>query len=130
MSDRFDAIVIGAGQSGPSLAVRLAEAGRRTAIIERKHFGGICVKYRLHADQDAHRERSETDGFIKALVDAETKQVLGAAMLGIEGDEVVHAVLELMYARAPYTVMQRAVHIHPTVTELLPALLGELQPLA
>ena len=75
------------------------------------------------------RERSETDGFMKIVVDAETKQILGAAILGIEGDEVIHAILDMMYARAPYTVMQRAVHIHPTVTELVPTLLGELKPL-
>ena len=75
------------------------------------------------------RERSETEGFMKVLVDAQTKQFLGAAILGIEGDEVIHSVLDLMYARAPFTVMQRAMHIHPTVTELIPTLLGELKPL-
>jgi pyruvate/2-oxoglutarate dehydrogenase complex dihydrolipoamide dehydrogenase (E3) component len=63
------------------------------------------------------------------LVDAESKQIVGAAILGIEGDEVVHSILDMMYARAPYTVMQRAMHIHPTVTELIPTLLGELKPL-
>ena len=76
------------------------------------------------------RERSETEGFMKVLVDAESKQIVGAAILGIEGDEVVHSILDMMYARAPYTVMQRAMHIHPTVTELIPTLLGELKPLA
>jgi pyruvate/2-oxoglutarate dehydrogenase complex dihydrolipoamide dehydrogenase (E3) component len=75
------------------------------------------------------RERSETEGFMKILVDAETKHILGAAILGIEGDEAIHSILDLMYARAPYTVMQRAMHIHPTVTELIPTLLGDLQPL-
>ena len=66
---------------------------------------------------------------MKVLVDAETKKILGAAILGIGGDEVVHTVLEVMYADAPYTVMQRAVHIHPTVTELIPTLLADLKPL-
>jgi pyruvate/2-oxoglutarate dehydrogenase complex dihydrolipoamide dehydrogenase (E3) component len=75
------------------------------------------------------RERGETQGFMKVLVDAETKQFLGAALLGIEGDEVIHAIADLMYARAPYTVMQRAVHVHPTVGELVPTLLGSLEPL-
>lgn len=75
------------------------------------------------------RERSETDGFMKIVVDADTKGILGAAILGIQGDEVIQAILELMYARAPYTVMQRAMHIHPTVTELVPTLLGDLKPL-
>ena len=75
------------------------------------------------------RERGETQGFMKVLVDAESKLFLGAALLGIEGDEVVHAIADLMYARVPYTVMQRAVHVHPTVSELLPTLLGSLEPL-
>ncbi len=75
------------------------------------------------------RERGETQGFMKILVDAETKKILGAAILGIGGDEVVHSVLDVMYADAPYTVIQRAMHIHPTVTELIPTMLGELKPL-
>ena len=75
------------------------------------------------------RERSETQGFMKILVDAETKKVLGAAVLGIGGDEVIHSVLDVMYADAPYTVIQRAMHIHPTVTELIPTMLGDLKPL-
>jgi pyruvate/2-oxoglutarate dehydrogenase complex dihydrolipoamide dehydrogenase (E3) component len=75
------------------------------------------------------RERGETQGMMKVLVDAETRLILGAAILGIEGDEAIHAVLDLMYARAPYTVMQRAMHIHPTVSELIPTLLGNLKPL-
>jgi pyruvate/2-oxoglutarate dehydrogenase complex dihydrolipoamide dehydrogenase (E3) component len=74
-------------------------------------------------------EKGETQGFMKVLVDAETKQFLGASILGVGGDEVVHAILDLMYAKAPYTVMQRAVHIHPTVSELLPTMLGSLKPL-
>ena len=75
------------------------------------------------------RERSETDGFIKVFVDADTKDILGAAILGINGDEVVHVLLDVMYAKAPYTVIQRAMHIHPTVAELIPTVLGELEPL-
>jgi pyruvate/2-oxoglutarate dehydrogenase complex dihydrolipoamide dehydrogenase (E3) component len=75
------------------------------------------------------RERSETLGFMKILIDAETKKILGAAILGIGGDEVVHSILDIMYAGAPYTVIQRAVHIHPTVTELIPTMLGDLKPL-
>ncbi len=75
------------------------------------------------------RERSETQGFMKMLVDAESKKILGAAILGIEGDEAIHSILDVMYAGAPYTVIQRAVHIHPTVTELIPTMLGDLKPL-
>jgi pyruvate/2-oxoglutarate dehydrogenase complex dihydrolipoamide dehydrogenase (E3) component len=76
------------------------------------------------------RERGETQGFMRVLVDAQTKLILGATLLGIEGDEAVQSLLDTMYAGAPYTVIQRAMHIHPTVTELIPTLLGNLQPLA
>ena len=75
-------------------------------------------------------EKGETQGFMKIVIDADTKQILGAAILGPGGDEVVHSILDMMYAKAPYTVTQRAVHIHPTVSELIPTMLGELQPLA
>ncbi len=74
-------------------------------------------------------ERSETQGFMKILIDAETKKILGAALLGIGADEVIHSILDVMYAGAPYTTIQRAVHIHPTVTELIPTMLGDLKPL-
>jgi pyruvate/2-oxoglutarate dehydrogenase complex dihydrolipoamide dehydrogenase (E3) component len=74
--------------------------------------------------------KGETQGFIKILVDGESKQILGAAILGTGGDEVIHCLLDMMYAKAPYTVMQRAMHIHPTVAELLPTILGDLKPLA
>jgi pyruvate/2-oxoglutarate dehydrogenase complex dihydrolipoamide dehydrogenase (E3) component len=75
-------------------------------------------------------ERGETQGFMKVLVDADTERILGAALLGIDGDEIVHSLLDAMYADAPYTVIRRAMHIHPTVTELIPTLLAELKPLA
>ena len=74
-------------------------------------------------------EKGETQGFMKALVDAETKRFLGASILGVGGDEVVHSILEAMYADVPYTVLQRAVHNHPTVTELIPTMLQGLKPL-
>jgi len=74
------------------------------------------------------RERSETLGFMKVIVDAQSKAILGAALLGVSGDEVVHSILDVMYAKAPYTVISRAVHIHPTVTELIPTLLQSLKP--
>ncbi|MFC7477099.1 FAD-containing oxidoreductase [Dankookia sp. GCM10030260] len=73
-------------------------------------------------------EKGETTGFIKIVVDAATRQILGAAILGVEGDEAVHGLLDLMYAKAPAWVMQRAVHIHPTVSELIPTVMGELRP--
>jgi pyruvate/2-oxoglutarate dehydrogenase complex dihydrolipoamide dehydrogenase (E3) component len=74
-------------------------------------------------------ERGETKGFMKILVDRDSKRILGASLLGLAGDEVVHSVLDVMYAKAPYTVIQRAMHIHPTVSELVPTMLGELKPL-
>jgi pyruvate/2-oxoglutarate dehydrogenase complex dihydrolipoamide dehydrogenase (E3) component len=74
-------------------------------------------------------EKGETQGFMKILVDASDKRILGASILGVGGDEVIHCLLDLMYARAPYTVLQRAMHIHPTVSELLPTMMDELKPL-
>ena len=74
-------------------------------------------------------EKGETQGFMKVLVDAETKEILGASLLGIECDEVIHSILDVMYARAPYSLIQRAMHIHPTVSELIPTMLGDLKPL-
>ena len=67
---------------------------------------------------------------MKILIDAETHRILGASILGVGGDEIVHSILDMMYAKAPYTVIQRAVHIHPTVSELIPTMLGELRALA
>jgi len=75
-------------------------------------------------------EKGETQGAMKILVDADSKQIVGAAILGTGGDEVIHCILDVMYSLAPYTVLQRAMHIHPTVSELIPTMLGDLQPLA
>ena len=73
-------------------------------------------------------EKGETQGFMKIVVDADSHQILGAAILGAGGDEVVHGILDTMYAKAPYTTLRRAMHIHPTVSEHVPAVLSELQP--
>ncbi len=75
-------------------------------------------------------EKGETQGFMKVVVDAETHEILGAAILGTGGDEAIHSILDVMYAKKPYTLIQRAMHIHPTVSELIPTVLGELKPLA
>ena len=75
------------------------------------------------------RERGETQGLMKVLVDAKSRHILGAAILGIGGDEVVHSLLQLMAAGTPYTRMMETVHIHPTVSELIPTLLAGLKPL-
>ncbi|AOB33746.1 mercuric reductase [Bordetella sp. H567] len=74
-------------------------------------------------------EKGETEGFMKVVVDAESKAILGAAILGTGGDEAIHGILDLMSSKAPYTTLQRTVHIHPTVSELIPTVLGELKPL-
>jgi pyruvate/2-oxoglutarate dehydrogenase complex dihydrolipoamide dehydrogenase (E3) component len=74
-------------------------------------------------------EKGETQGFMRVLVDADSKQILGASILGVGGDEAIHCILDTMYARAPYTVLKNAMHIHPTVSELIPTILEELQPL-
>lgn len=76
------------------------------------------------------RERGETQGFMSVWVDAASKRILGATLLGIEGDEAIHCIIDVMTAKAPYTVIQQAMHIHPTVSELIPTLLGSLKPLA
>jgi pyruvate/2-oxoglutarate dehydrogenase complex dihydrolipoamide dehydrogenase (E3) component len=74
-------------------------------------------------------EKGESLGFMKVLVDAESKLILGASLLGVGCDEAIHCLLDVMYARAPYTTISRAVHIHPTVSELIPTLLQSLKPL-
>lgn len=74
-------------------------------------------------------EKGETKGFMKVLVDSESKKILGASILGTGGDEAIHCLLDIMYAGAPYTTIQRAMHIHPTVSELIPTVLGDLKPL-
>ena len=73
-------------------------------------------------------EKGETQGFMKVIVDAASNAILGGAILGVGGDEAIHSILDTMAAKAPYTVLQHAVHVHPTVSELIPTILGELQP--
>ena len=75
------------------------------------------------------REAGETQGFMKVIVDADSQRLLGAAILGLNGDEVIHSLLDVMAARQPYTVISRNMHIHPTVSELVPTLLQQLRPI-
>ena len=105
----------------------LGRVGMTDGEIERSGRKVLSAKREMSRVGRA-REKGETQGFMKISVDAETKQILGAAILGVEGDEAIHCILDTMYARAPYTVLQRAMHIHPTVSELIPTLLGDLQP--
>ena len=107
----------------------LGRCGMTDAETRKSGRRALAVKYSMSKVSRAY-EKGETQGFIKISVDAETKQILGAAILGVGGDEVVHALLDIMYAKAPYTVIQRAMHIHPTVSEYLPTILGKLEPFA
>ncbi|MCA1439272.1 FAD-containing oxidoreductase [Ensifer sp. IC4062] len=73
-------------------------------------------------------EKGETQGFMKVIVDADTEEILGASILGTGGDEAIQSILDVMYAKKPYTTITRAVHIHPTVSELIPTVFGDLSP--
>jgi pyruvate/2-oxoglutarate dehydrogenase complex dihydrolipoamide dehydrogenase (E3) component len=75
-------------------------------------------------------EKGETQGFMQIVVDADTELILGAAILGVGGDEIIHSILDIMSAKKPYTAISRTMHIHPTVSELVPTMLQEMTPLA
>ena len=105
----------------------LGRCGMTDAQIRKSGRDALAVKYPMSKVGRAI-EKGETQGFIKIAVDAETKQILGAAILGTGGDEVVQVLLDAMYAKAPYTVIQRAMNIHPTIAEFLPTVLSKLEP--
>jgi len=107
----------------------LGRCGMTDAEIRKSGRAALIAKYPMVRVSRAF-EKGETQGFMKICVDAETKQILGAAILGTGGDEVIHVLLDVMYAKAPYTVIQRAMHIHPTVSEYLPTVLSKLEPFA
>ena len=121
VSDRFPVYAL---FTDPPLA-RAGMTEREARASKRR----ILVGQRPMARVGRARERGETQGFMQVLVDAETQRILGAALLGIEADEAIHCIIDVMNADAPYTAISRAVHIHPTVAELIPTLLGELAPL-
>jgi pyruvate/2-oxoglutarate dehydrogenase complex dihydrolipoamide dehydrogenase (E3) component len=97
---------------------QVKQSGRRALIGKRPM-----------ADIGRAVEKGETQGLMKILVDADSKEILGAAILGVGGDEAIHSILDIMYTKQPYTLIQRAMHIHPTVSELIPTMLGDLKPL-
>ena len=105
----------------------LGRCGMTDAEIRKSGRRALVAKYPMVRVSRAY-EKGETQGFIKISVDADTKQILGAAILGVGGDEVIHVLLDIMYAKVPYTVIQRAMHIHPTVAEYLPTVLAKLEP--
>jgi pyruvate/2-oxoglutarate dehydrogenase complex dihydrolipoamide dehydrogenase (E3) component len=104
----------------------LGRCGMTDTEIRKSGRAALVAKYPMIRVSRAF-EKGETQGFIKITVDAKTKQILGAAILGTGGDEVIHVLLDVMYAKAPYTIIQRAMHIHPTVAEYLPTVLSKLE---
>ncbi len=106
----------------------LGRVGMTEAQVRQSGRSALIGK-RLMANIGRAVEKGETRGFMKILVDAKSKEILGAAILGVGGDEAIHSILDIMYTKSPYTVIQRAMHIHPTVSELIPTVLGDLKPL-
>ena len=106
----------------------LGRAGMTEAQVRKSGKPALIATMAMEDVSRAY-EKGETKGFMKILVDRESKQILGASLLGMSGDEVIHCILDVMYAKAPYTVLQWAMHIHPTVSELIPTMLEDLQPL-
>ena len=107
----------------------LGRAGMTEREVRQSGRKALIGKYMMSSVGRAI-EKSETQGFMKVMVDAETKRILGAAVLGVGGDEIIHSILDVMYAKAPYTVISHAMHIHPTVSELIPTMLQDLKPLS
>ena len=105
------------GRAGMTVA-QVRESGRRALV-------GIRPMTRVGRAV----EKGETQGFMKIVVDADTGEILGAAILGVGGDEVIHSILDIMTAKEPYTAISRTMHIHPTVSELVPTMLQEMTPL-
>ncbi|MFL6822458.1 MAG: FAD-containing oxidoreductase [Xanthobacteraceae bacterium] len=107
----------------------LGRAGMTEAEVRKSGRPALIATMAMEDVSRAY-EKGETKGFMKILVDKETKQILGASLLGLSGDEVIHCILDVMYAKAPCTVLQRAMHIHPTVSEFIPTMLEDLRPLS
>ena len=106
----------------------LGRAGMTEAEVRKSGRPALIATMAMEDVSRAY-EKGETKGFMKILVDQETKQILGASLLGVSGDEVIHCILDVMYAKAPSTVLRRAMHIHPTVSEFIPTMLEDLVPL-
>jgi len=106
----------------------LGRAGLTETEVRKRGRRALVTRADM-ADVSRAYEKGETEGFMKILVDAESREILGASFLGQSGDEAIHCVLDAMYAKAPYTTLQRAVHIHPTISEWIPTMLSDLAPL-
>lgn len=128
----FDGASRGIGTRIPVYALfvdpPLGRVGLTDAQVRARGRAALAAKLPMSRVGRA-REMGETQGFMKVSVDAASKEILGAAILGVHGDEVVQALLEVMQARQPYTVISEGMHIHPTVTELVPTLLQALTPM-
>jgi pyruvate/2-oxoglutarate dehydrogenase complex dihydrolipoamide dehydrogenase (E3) component len=107
----------------------LGRAGMTEAEVRKSGRPALSATMAMEDVSRAY-EKGETKGFMKILVDKETKQLLGASLLGLSGDEAIHCILDVMYVKAPSTILQRAVHIHPTVSEFIPTMLDKLAPLS
>jgi len=121
VSDRFPvyALFTDPPLARAGMTEREARASGRSVLVGRMKMARV----------GRARERSETQGFMQVLVDAGTQRIMGATLLGIEADEAIHCIIDVMSAGLPYTAIRRSVHIHPTVSELIPTLFGELRPL-
>ncbi|NRS88860.1 pyruvate/2-oxoglutarate dehydrogenase complex dihydrolipoamide dehydrogenase (E3) component [Flavobacterium sp. 7E] len=106
----------------------LGRVGMTKKEAEEKGFD-ILIAHRPMDKIGRAKEKGETKGFMEAIIDAKTNQFLGASILGVGGDEIISSITNLMYAKQPYTVFRDAVHIHPTVTELIPTMLENLKPI-
>lgn len=106
----------------------LGRVGLSEAEIRKKGIKALVGKWPMKRVARAI-EKGETKGFLKIHVDADSKRILGAALLGTGCDEAVHSLIDAMYLGMPYTKLQRHVRIHPTVSELLPTTLEKLEPL-
>ena len=116
----------------PAFAIYIDPPLARVGMSEtevRKSGRAALMAVRAMARVSRAIEKSETAGFIKVLVDAESKQILGATLFGVGGDEAIHCILTAMYARQPSSLLTHSVHIHPTVAELIPTTFGDLKPL-
>src|SRR5262249_24572968 len=127
----LDGAARGVSERIPAYALYIDPPLGRAGLTEseaRRNGRAVLVGRRPMTRVGRAIEKGETQGLMKIVVDAQSKEILGAAVLGTGGDEAIHCVLDTMYARPPAAVLQRAMHIHPTVAELIPTILGELAP--
>ncbi|MEJ2054010.1 MAG: FAD-containing oxidoreductase [Calditrichaceae bacterium] len=106
----------------------LGRAGMTAEQVRKSGKSAMIAKYPMSKVSRA-LEKGETRGFMKVLIEKDSNRILGAVILGVGGDEIIHSIIDIMYAKKPYTVIRDAVHIHPTVSELIPTMLESFEPL-